>query len=79
MNFGVARERLASGLGEVAHRLHAVDQATMDPAQRLPRPERLLAALGEERRQRVMIEIEEVDHESKALRHGTRGTQGKDS
>ena len=54
-------------IGEIAHRVDAIDEPAMDPGERLSGAERLLAALDEESRERCLIEVEKVDHETKAL------------
>src|SRR5438034_1036863 len=57
-----AGQPIAQRPREVAHCADIVDEPLMQPAQNLPRPKRLLAAFGEKRRERVRVEVEQIDH-----------------
>ncbi len=67
-DLGIARERLARRFGQVAHRVDSVGEPMVDPAQRLLGAKRLFSALGEKRRHRGGVEVEQIDH----LRHQRR-------
>src|SRR5437899_2284980 len=66
-NLCIMDQHLARSLGEVGHLLDSAREMVMDPAQRLLRPKRLLAALGEEGAHRCLVEVEKVDHIGKSF------------
>src|SRR5437867_727397 len=76
-NLCIMGQHLARGLGKVGHLPHSAREAMMDPAQRLLRPKRLLAALGEEGAHRWLVEVEEVDHKGKSFTAKAQRAQSK--
>src|SRR5438105_3258648 len=75
-NLRIAGECITRHPGEIGHRVDAVRETAVDPAQRLPRAERLLAAFGEERSERRRIEVEKIDHVRKSETTSKARTRG---